>query len=55
MNVSVCNDLAERGVALITRYINMAESEEQRQALLQVVELHRALVTNCNKDSLKKC
>ena len=55
MNVSVCNDLAERGVALITRYINMAESEEQRQALLQVVELHRSLVTNCNKDSLKKC
>ena len=55
VNVSVCNDIAERGVALITAYINKAESEEQRQALLQVVEFHRALVTNTNKSSLKLC
>ena len=54
-NVSVCNDVAERGVALISSYINKAQSEEQRQALIQVVELHRSLVTNTNKSSLKKC
>ena len=54
-NISVCNDIAERGVALITAYINKAQSEEQRQALLQVVEFHRELVTNTNKSSLKLC
>ena len=54
-NISVCNDIAERGIALMSAYINMAQSEEQRQALVQVVEFHRALVTNTNKSSLKKC
>ena len=54
-NISVCNDVAERGVALITSYINKSESEEQRQALLQVVEFHRNLVINTNKASLKHC
>jgi hypothetical protein len=54
-NISVCNDVAERGVAIITMFINKAQSEEQRQALLQVVEFHRALVTNIKKSSLKKC
>ena len=54
-NVSVCNNITERGVALITAYINKVESEEQRQAMLQVVEFHRALVTNTNKSSLKLC
>ena len=29
-NVSVCNDIAERGVSLITAFINKTESEEQR-------------------------
>ena len=52
-NISVCNDIAERGIALISSYINKAESEEQRQVLLQVVEQHRELVKNTNKDSLK--
>ena len=33
-NISAVNDVAERGVALITAYINKAQSEEQRQALL---------------------
>ena len=54
-NISVCNDIAERGVALITAYINKAQSEEQRQALLQVVEQHRDIVTTTNKSDLKKC
>ena len=47
--------LLKRGVALISSYINKAQSEEQRQALIQVVELHRSLVTNTNKSALKKC
>ena len=55
LNIAVCNDIAERGIAMITRYIDKAESEEQVQALLQVVEFHRALVTNSNKTSLKLC
>ena len=54
-NISVCNDIAERGVALITSFINKTESEEQRQALLQVVEHHRAMVTDTKKSTLKLC
>ena len=54
-NIAVCNDIAERGVALISSYINKAQSEVQRQALLQVVELHRELVTGSNKAGLKLC
>ena len=54
-NISVCNDIAERGVALISNFINKAETEEQRQALLQVVEHHRAMVTDTKKSTLKLC
>ena len=54
-NVSVCNDIAERGVSLITAFINKTESEEQRQAMLQVVENHRSMVVDTNKASLKLC
>ena len=54
-NVSVCNDIAERGVSLITAFINKTESEEQRQAMLQVVEHHRSMVVDTNKSSLKLC
>ena len=54
-NISVCNDIAERGVALISAFINKAQSEEQRQALLQVVEMHRDQVVSTNKSDLNKC
>ena len=54
-NISVCNDVAERGVALMTQYIDTAQSEDQRQALLQVVEFHRSLIKDTNKSSLKLC
>ena len=54
-NVSVCNDIAERGVSLITTFINLTESEEQRQAMLQVVEHHRSMVVDTTKASLKLC
>ena len=54
-SLTVCNDVAERGVALISSFINKAQSEEQREALLQVVEFHRSLVSDTTKSSLKKC
>ena len=54
-NICVCNDIAERGVSLITTFINKTQSEEQRQAMLQVVEHHRAMVTDTNKSTLQLC
>ena len=38
LNVSVVNDLAERGMHLITEFASMCSNKEGRQALLQVVE-----------------
>ena len=49
----VVNDLAERGIHLASDYINQVESEEQRNALFQVVEEFRSRVKGCTKDSLK--
>ena len=54
-NLPVVNDLAERGCHMITEYINKSSNEEQRQALLQVVEYHRTLVPNLSKKNLTKC
>ena len=42
VNVSVVNDLAERGMHLITKFA----SKEERQAFLQVVEQHRKQFNN---------
>ena len=41
VNVLVTNDLAERGVQLMTDFIDKTEDETERQALLQVVEFQR--------------
>lgn len=54
-NLPVTNDLAERGIHLITEYINKSEDEDQRQALLQVVEYHRNLVPDLTKKNLANC
>ena len=54
-NVSVCNDIAERGIKLMSDFISNCDSEEQRQALFQCVEYHRRLVPDSTKSSLKKC
>ena len=54
-NLAVCNDIAERGIHLMTDFIKHCESEDQRQALFQCVEYHRELVPNCNKENLKLC
>ena len=39
--MSCINDLAERGIKLISDYVDMCEDEDQRQCLVQVVEGHR--------------
>ena len=54
-NLSVCNDIAERGIHLMSDFIPHCESEDQRQALFQCVEFHRNLVSDCTKKSLKLC
>ena len=54
-NLSVTNDVAERGVRLITDFLNKTHDESQRQALLQTVEFFRELVPNMNKCSLANC
>ena len=54
-NVSVVNDVAERGVKLINDYINMCKSESQRDALTQVVEQHRSMFPNYDKQMLETC
>ena len=55
-NLAICNDVAERGVQLISNYIEKTQDEDQIQALLQVVEYHRSLVSTLNlkKSELKK-
>ena len=54
-NLPVTNDLAERGIHLITQFINKSSNEEQRQALLQVVEYQRNLLPDLTKKNLSKC
>jgi hypothetical protein len=49
----VVNDLAERGIHLASDFIKRVESEEQRNALFQVVEDFRARVKDCTKKNLK--
>jgi hypothetical protein len=49
----VTNDCAEREVALITDYIEIiTKDEDQRQHLLQGVELHRKCFPNAKKSTL---
>ena len=54
-NIVVINDLAERGVHLATDFIRRVDSEEQREALFQVVEDFRSRVKKVTKASLKMC
>ena len=54
-NLAVTNDLAERGCHMITEFINKTANEDQRQALLRVVEYHRSLVPDLSKKNLTKC
>ena len=54
-NLVIVNDLAERGIHLATDFINRVESDEQREALFQVVEDFRGRVKDTTKASLKLC
>jgi hypothetical protein len=54
-NLSVINDRAERGVALIQEYNQiLTKDEDQKQALLHIVSAHRKQYPNCNKSTLAK-
>jgi len=51
--LSVVNDLAKRGVALIEQYNSiLTKDEEQKQFLLQVVEEHRRRFPDSSKKTL---
>ena len=52
LSLTVVNDLAERGIHLATDFIDRCRDEEQRQALLQVVEDHRSRFPDYKKDTL---
>ena len=54
-NLMVVNDLAESGIHLATDFIKRVESEDQRQALFQVVEDFRSRVKDTTKASLMLC
>ena len=54
-NLTIVNDLAERGVHLATDFIMRVDSEEQRQALLQVIEDFRSKVKDTTKASRMLC
>ena len=56
--LTVVNDLAERGIHLATDFVNRVQSEEQRDALFQIVEFFWSKVKNStklSKESLKSC
>jgi hypothetical protein len=50
----IVNDCAERGVRLITEYINspLTKDEEQLQFLLQIVKGHREQLPTLNKKGI---
>ena len=51
--LTVTNDHAERGIALIQEYNRiLIHCEEQKQYLLQVVSEHRKQFPNCKKSTL---
>ncbi|XP_033212231.1 uncharacterized protein LOC117169831 [Belonocnema kinseyi] len=53
--LSVTNESAERGVALMSEYNALiTKYEGQEQHLIQVVKKHREIFPGCNKESLKQ-
>ena len=54
-NLSVTNDVAERGIKMIEDFINTCTKDEaQLQALMQVAENHRRQFPDCSKSTLQK-
>ena len=44
-----------QGCHLMTEVVNTVQSEEARQALVQVVEYHRSMIKGFKKEELDKC
>lgn len=51
-NCKVVNDIAERGIKLISDFAHKTHDEDQRQCLLQVVESHRKQFPDFKKSTL---
>lgn len=51
-NCKVVNDIAERGIKLISDFAHKTHNEDQRQCLLQVVESHRNQFPDFKKSTL---
>ena len=51
-NLSVTNDVAERGIALITKYMDRVSDEEERQDLLLNVNYWRKNLSGLKKSDL---
>ena len=52
-NMLVCNDPAERGVKLVSDFIDcLTKDSAEREDLLQVVEAHRKMFTDTNKSTM---
>ncbi|XP_050537099.1 uncharacterized protein LOC126903129 [Daktulosphaira vitifoliae] len=54
-SIKVVNDMAERGVKLMTDFNEkFTKNEEQNQFVLQVVQDYRKKFPGCSKDTLKE-
>ena len=54
-NLRVVNDIAERGVALVTEYNNLfTKNEKQHQALFLTVSKHRKMLPDMKKNTIIK-
>ena len=54
LNVSVTNDLAERGIKLTSDFLHLCRDETQLQAVLQCVENHREMFPSYTKEVFSK-
>ncbi|KAG0722968.1 hypothetical protein GWK47_043521 [Chionoecetes opilio] len=54
LGLRVVNDAAERGIALVQRYLGSTKSAAQEKYLLQLVHHHRKLVGREKKEDLQK-
>ena len=53
-SLTVVNDVAERGVKMVSDFIDMSQDESQRHYLTQVIEWHRQEFPSFTKDVLDK-
>ncbi|KAG0727484.1 hypothetical protein GWK47_034566 [Chionoecetes opilio] len=54
LGLRVVNDAAERGIALVQRYLGSTKSAAEKKYLLQLVHHHRKLVGREKKENLQK-